>query len=148
VYLLGRFIDPGRTLGRDEPRPRRGTRRNRIRHVRRASAWILAAVLAAPAVLALAVPGVDIDALRCAIKCGHPVRSGAVCCPTDSGASWKTCRPDDSLLPGFAAAALGVLTPAYRIVRPSDFAGLTPEPAPAPRSSIDAPPDPVPLALS
>ena len=30
----------------------------------------------------------------------------------------------------------------------SDSAGLTPEPAPAPRSSIDAPPDPVPLALS
>lgn len=116
--------------------------------MRRLSAWLLAFVIAAPAVLALAVPGVDVDALRCAIKCGHEVRAGAVCCPTDSGASWKTCRPDDALIPGFSPSALGVLTPIFRIGAPLRASGLAREDSPAPRSGLDAPPDPVPLALS
>jgi hypothetical protein len=116
--------------------------------VRRISAWLLAAVLAAPAVLALAVPGVDFDALRCAIKCGHAVRAGAVCCPTDSGASFKTCRPDDSVLPGFSPAAVGVLPPSFCLAGPAGSFALVREASRGPRSSLDAPPDPVPLALS
>ena len=62
----------------------RARRIDRIVRVRRVAAWILAASVAAPALLALAVPGVDVDAVRCAIKCGHAVRAGAVCCPTDA----------------------------------------------------------------
>ena len=120
----------------------------RIAPVRRVSAWILAAALAAPAVLSVAVPGVDIDAVRCAIKCGHSVKAGAVCCPADSGASWKTCPSDDSALLAFSPAALGVLTPAFRLAAPSGSFALTQRPSGAPRSSLDAPPDPVPLALS
>ena len=121
---------------------------DRIVRVTRVAAWILAASVVAPALLALAVPGVDVDAVRCAIKCGHAVRAGAVCCPTDAGTTWKTCRPDDSLLPGFASAAVGVLTPQFRLAAPSGFFLLAPGISPAPRSSLDAPPDPVPLALS
>jgi len=116
--------------------------------VRRAASWALVIVLAAPAILALAVPGIDLDALRCAIKCGHAVRAGAACCPADSGASWKTCRPDDSVLPGFSPAVVGVLTPVFRLVAPARSSVLDPSASPAPRSSLDAPPDPVPLALS
>lgn len=115
----------------------------------RAAAWVLAAAVAAPAVLALAVPGVDVDALRCAIACGHAVRPGAVCCPTDgSGSAFKTCRTDDSLLPGFAPVAPGVLTAAFRLEAPSGCAVFVSGPAPALRGAHDAPPDPIPLALS
>ena len=116
--------------------------------VRRVAAWILAASVAAPALLALAVPGVDVDAVRCAIKCGHAVRAGAVCCPTDTAASWKMCQPDESLLPGFGFAAVGVLTPQFRLAALAGFFALTPQVSPTPRSSLDAPPDHVPLALS
>jgi len=116
--------------------------------VRRVAAWILAASVAAPALLALAVPGVDIDALRCAIACGHEVRSGAVCCPTDaSGAAWKTCRPDGAALPGFAPV-LAALPSSFSLARPAGSAPLPVVPAPRARSAYDAPPDHVPLALS
>jgi hypothetical protein len=114
--------------------------------VRRAAAWLLAAALAGPAVLALAVPGVDSDAVRCAMKCGHAVRAGAVCCPIDAGAAWKTCRPDDSLLSGFAPAALGVLTQTFRLAAPAGYSAFVAEWAPSPRSALEAPPDPVPLS--
>jgi hypothetical protein len=116
--------------------------------VRRVSAWLLAAALAAPAILSVAVPGVDVDALRCAIKCGHAVKAGAVCCPAESGASWKTCPSDDSALLGFSPAALGVLTPAFRVAPPSGSFALARPGSPAPRFLLDAPPDPVPLSLS
>ena len=117
--------------------------------MKRAAAWILAAVLAAPAVLALAVPGVDFDALRCAMKCGHAVKAGAVCCPTDSGAaSWRTCPASDSALLGYAPAASGVLTSAFRLTVPAASVPLVPGASPAPRAAFDTPLDHVPLALS
>jgi len=117
--------------------------------VRRLTSWILAACLAAPALLALAVPGVDVDALRCAIACGHEVRSGAVCCPAGAdGAAWKTCRPDGATLPGFIPVAAPLLPPTFRLSLPAGSAPLATEPAPRPRSAFDAPPDPVPLSLS
>ena len=116
--------------------------------MRRAAAWLLAAALAGPAVLALAVPGVDSDAVRCAIKCGHAVRPGAVCCPTDGGAAWKTCGPDDSVPPGFSPAAPGVLTLAHRLVPPSETSRIAPENPPRALPAFDALLDHVPLALA
>jgi hypothetical protein len=116
--------------------------------MRRAAAWLLAAALAAPAVLALAVPGVDFDAIRCAMKCGHAVRAGAVCCPTEGGAAWRTCPASDQALLGYAPAAVGVLTPAFRLPTPSGSAPIAPARAPAPRTSLASPLDHVPLALS
>ena len=117
--------------------------------MRRAAAWILAVSVAAPALLALALPGVDIDALRCAISCGHEVRSGAVCCPADAdGAAWKTCRPDGSALLSFAVPVPAALPPSFRVTHPKGSASLAGEPAPRPRSAFEAPPDHVPLALS
>ena len=98
--------------------------------------------------LALAVPGVDSDAVRCAIKCGHPVRPGAVCCPLDAAGSWKTCGSDDSLLPGFSPAAPGVLTAAFRLAPPSLTSGVAPESTPPPLPAFDALLDHVPLALA
>jgi hypothetical protein len=116
--------------------------------VRRTAAWLLAAALAGPAVLALAVPGVDSDAVRCAMKCGHAVRAGAVCCPIDAGAAWKTCRPDDSLPPAFSPAAPGVLTLTFRLAAPAGYSAFAAECVPSALSAHEAPPDPVPLALS
>jgi hypothetical protein len=116
--------------------------------MRSAAAWALAAVLAAPALLALAVPGVDFDAIRCAIKCGHPVRAGAVCCPTDGDASWRTCPANDQALLGYAPAAVGVLTAVFRLPIPSESAPLLPARTPAPRTAPRPPLDHVPLALS
>ena len=117
--------------------------------MRRAAAWILATVLAAPAVLVLALPGIDFDALRCAIACGHAVRAGAVCCPTDGGsAAWKKCPPDGSvLLPTFGVPAAPLARTA-RLARPDRSVPFEPLPAARPRPRFDSPPDPVPLALS
>jgi len=115
--------------------------------VRRA-AWLPAAALAGPAVLAFAVPGVDSDAVRCAIKCGHAVRAGAVCCPMDGGPAWKTCRPDDSLPPGFSPAAPGVLTITFRLVPPAGTSRIAAEAPLRPVPAFDALLDHVPLALS
>jgi hypothetical protein len=117
--------------------------------MRSAAAWTLAAVLAAPAVLALAVPGVDFEALRCAMKCGHAVRAGAVCCPTKAdGASWTTCPTGEQGLLAFAAPAAAVLTLSFRLAMPSGSVRLFAAPASSPRSALDPPLDHVPLALS
>jgi hypothetical protein len=121
-----------------------------MRDVRLAAAWTLAAVLAAPALLALAVPGVDFDAIRCAMKCGHAVKAGAVCCPTDDpgGVSWKTCPAGDPVLAGFVAAPPAILTLAVRLTRPSGASVLELESSGRPLSAFASLPDHVPLAHS
>lgn len=116
--------------------------------MRRAAAWLLAAVLAGPAVLALALPGVDFDAVRCAMKCGHAVRHGAVCCPVEAGGTWKTCGSDDSLLPGLSTAAPGVLASAFRLAPPSGTSPVAAEAPPRSLPAFDPLLDHVPLALA
>jgi len=117
--------------------------------VRRVAAWILAASVAAPALLAVGLPGLDIDALRCAMSCGHAVRSGAICCPAGAGGgAWKTCRPDGAALLCFAVPVPAALPPSFRLTRPEGSALLAAEPPLGPGSTFDAPPDHVPLALS
>ena len=127
-----------------------GSGPHRIVSVRRSAAWVLAAALAAPAVLALAVPGVDFDALRCAIRCGHAVRAGVVCCPADAGAgaSWKTCPAGDPVLAGLVAPPPAVLTLTFRVARPAGVSAVTPGTPPRPLSAFNALLDHVPLALS
>jgi hypothetical protein len=118
--------------------------------VRRAASWLLVLVLAAPALLALAVPGVDFDAIRCAMKCGHGVRAGAVCCPTDDpgGVSWKTCPAGDPVLAGFVAAPPAIPTLAFRPTRPSGASVFELESSGGPLSAFAPLLDHVPLAHS
>ena len=118
--------------------------------MRRTASWLLVLVLAAPALLALAVPGVDFDALRCAMKCGHAVKAGAVCCPTDGGGdvSWKTCPAGDPALAGLVAAPPAILTLAFRLTRPSGAYLLELESSGRPLSAFAPLLDHVPLAHS
>ena len=112
------------------------------------AAVVLLAATLLPTGLALVFAGQDWEAIRCAARCGHKVRGGAVCCPVDAanGPSLTTCPADDALV----AVAIPPAVPASTetLIPPAGFDRVETLVSRAPRYPVRTPPDPVPLALS
>jgi hypothetical protein len=121
--------------------------------VRRLAATLAAVVLLAPAGVRLAAAGVDIEALRCAIACGHAATPGAVCCPMAgrpaAEAALAACPQGDpqSLAPILPAQPL-LVGSIVRLAAPRGDSLLERIPGAAPRTPFTRPPDHVPLLLS
>jgi hypothetical protein len=135
----------------ERPHPHLG--QARIRAVRRRSAILLLAVLAALAGLRLSAAAADSEALRCAVACGHAATLGAACCPMSDAAGKEAAmaacpRSDPQSAAPTMPAPLAIPTALHRLAAPLGASALASIASVAPRSPSTRPPDHVPLLLS
>lgn len=118
--------------------------------MRRFAALVVLAAALAPAALAVAFGLSDLEAIRCAMACGHALHTaGSACCPVEGGAAaFKTCPTDESTRPQAAGLPTGVLMSPFRLDPPEGSRRLDAVLALATPSAVTRIPDHVPLSIS
>jgi hypothetical protein len=123
---------------------------DRIRPVRRLLVASLFLAVLVPTALALVFADADWEAIRCAARCGHAVRSGAACCPAGATRipSFSSCPSSDSTPARIPVLPPSVIAVTPRLTPPSRKGKAPVAEIVAPDSVAPDPPEHVPLALS
>ncbi len=105
-----------------------------------------------PTALALVFADADWEAIRCAARCGHEVRSGAACCPVSGSAthghSISSCPSGESSPARTRALPPSILAVATRLTSPSGDNRADAVENIELASVVPDPPEHVPLAVS